>query len=97
MGYYLYLPAALIDHDLTLRTTIKRSFGREVPDWAGVNRVPDTDRLFIKYPIGEAVLLEKRESLELVHDNNDQEYCLADTRGVIDEIAIAWGEESLGL
>ena len=57
MGYYLYLPAALIDHDLTLRTTIKRSFGREVPDWAGVNRVPDTDRLFIKYPIGKAILL----------------------------------------
>lgn len=56
MGYYLYLPAALIDHDLSLRTTIRRSFDNEVPEWAGVNRLPE-HRLVIKYPVGEALLL----------------------------------------
>jgi hypothetical protein len=56
-GYYLYLPAALIDHDLTLERTFARSFGGGVPDWAGIHRAPGTGRYFIKYPIGEAVLI----------------------------------------
>ena len=57
MGYYLYLPAALIDHDLTLQTTIARSFGGTSPEWAGVNRIRETNRLLIKYPPGEAIML----------------------------------------
>ncbi len=56
-GYYLYLPAAIIDHDLTLRRTLARSFGGQAPDWAGITRDPNTHRDVIKYPIGEAVLL----------------------------------------
>jgi hypothetical protein len=57
MGYYLYLPAAVIDHDLTLQRTVARSFGGQPPEWAGVNRVPNSKRLLIKYPPGEAILL----------------------------------------
>jgi hypothetical protein len=57
MGYYLYLPASLIDHDLTLQTTIARSFGGTRPEWAGVNRIRETNRLLIKYPPGEAIML----------------------------------------
>jgi hypothetical protein len=57
MGYYLYLPAAVIDHDLTLQRTVARSFGGQPPEWAGVNRVPNSQRLLIKYPPGEAMLL----------------------------------------
>src|SRR5712671_4476695 len=57
VGYYLYLPATLIDHDLTLQTTIARSFGGRIPEWAGVNRFRDTNRLLIKYPPGEAIML----------------------------------------
>ena len=57
MGYYLYLPALIIDHDLTLETTIARSFGGTSPEWAGVNRIRETNRLLIKYPPGEAIML----------------------------------------
>ena len=57
MGYYLYLPASLIDRDLTLQTTIARSFGGTSPEWAGVNRIRETNRLLIKYPPGEAIML----------------------------------------
>src|SRR5205814_9373645 len=57
MGYYLYLPASLIDHDLTLQRTIARSFGGTSPEWAGVNRIRETNRLLIKYPPGEAIML----------------------------------------
>lgn len=56
-GYYLYLPATFIDHDLTLQRTFAHSFGGQVPDWAGIHRAPGTRRYFIKYPIGEAVLI----------------------------------------
>ena len=57
VGYYLYLPASLIDGDLTLQTTIARSFGGTSPEWAGVNRIRETNRLLIKYPPGEAIML----------------------------------------
>jgi len=57
MGYYLYLPASIIDRDLTLQTTIARSFGGTSPEWAGVNRIRETNRLLIKYPPGEAIML----------------------------------------
>ena len=57
LGHYLYLPAAFIDRDLSLQTTVDRSFHGRPPDWAGVNRVPGSDRLLLKFPIGEAVML----------------------------------------
>ena len=57
VGYYLYLPASLIDGDLTLQTPIARSFGGTSPEWAGVNRIRETNRLVIKYPPGEAIML----------------------------------------
>src|SRR5689334_9584871 len=57
VGYYLYLPASLIDHDLSLDTTVRRSFGGKSPEWAGVNRIRETNRLLIKYPPGEAIML----------------------------------------
>jgi hypothetical protein len=57
MGYYLYLPASFIDRDLTLQTTVARSFGGTSPEWAGVNRIRETNRLLIKYPPGEAIML----------------------------------------
>lgn len=56
VGHYLYLPAALIDHDLTLEKTVQRDFGGHRPETAGVNRA-ETGRMLDKYPIGEAVLL----------------------------------------
>ncbi len=57
VGYYLYLPAVFIDHDLTLETTIKRQFGGKAEEWMGVARYPATGRLLNRYPIGEAVML----------------------------------------
>jgi hypothetical protein len=57
LGYYLYLPAVFIDHDITLAVTAARSFGGRIPDSAGVSDAPETGRLLIKYPPGEAVLL----------------------------------------
>ena len=57
LGYYLYLPAVFIDRDLSLGATVERSFHGRPPEWAGVNRVPGSDRLLIKFPIGEAVML----------------------------------------
>jgi len=56
VGHYLYLPAALIDHDLTLEKTVQRDFGGQRPEAAGVNRA-ETGRMLIKYPVGEAILL----------------------------------------
>src|SRR5678815_2615723 len=56
VGHYLYLPAALIDHDLTLEKTVRRDFGGQRPEAAGVNRA-ETGRMLIKYPVGEAILL----------------------------------------
>ncbi len=57
LGYYLYLPAAFIDHDMTLRATVRRSFGGQPPEEQGVNHVDGSTRLLIKYPLGEALLL----------------------------------------
>lgn len=57
LAYYLYLPATFIDRDLSLQTTVARSFHGEPPEWAGINVVPGTDRLLIKFPVGEALML----------------------------------------
>ena len=56
-GYYLYLPALLLDHDVTLERTARRSFaGREYAMW-GVRRIPPDDRFIDKYTVGEAIML----------------------------------------
>ncbi len=53
VGYYVYLPAALIEHDLT--------FHHRPPDLYvqrhALNRFPATDSYLIKYPIGTALLM----------------------------------------
>jgi hypothetical protein len=58
IGYYIYLPAVLLEGDVTLERTAARSFdeGRE---WQmqGVRRVPPWNRYLDKYPVGEAILL----------------------------------------
>jgi hypothetical protein len=59
-GYYLYLPAAFIDHDLTLRRTIVRRYGDPPLSVPGIRRVSSASgegRLLDKYPVGEAVML----------------------------------------
>jgi hypothetical protein len=53
VGYYLYLPAALIDGDLTLETVVRREFPDGVPGGC-VNEFDG--RKVIKYPLGEALL-----------------------------------------
>ena len=56
-GYYLYLPAVLIDHDVTMERTAERSFAGRPGDLQGVRRVPPRGRLLDKYPVGEAIML----------------------------------------
>jgi hypothetical protein len=53
VGYYLYLPAALIHRDLTLKTVVQQEFPDGVPGGC-VNTV--ANRQVIKYPLGEALL-----------------------------------------
>lgn len=50
-GYYAYLPAVLIDHDLTLETLMQRL------DTNTVGRFPETGRYLIKYSMGVAVMM----------------------------------------
>ena len=54
VGYYMYLPAALIHHDLTLATLEQREFPDGIPG-VRVNRFEGHQ--VIKYPVGEALLL----------------------------------------
>ena len=68
MGYYLYLPAVLLDHDVTMERTLKRSSAetlemhqinccREQGIVASVRRVPPHQHYLDKYAIGEAIML----------------------------------------
>jgi hypothetical protein len=52
LGYYSYLPAALLDHDLSMQSRMQL-LGEPVP---GTYIVPETGQLLNKYPIGVAVL-----------------------------------------
>jgi hypothetical protein len=54
-GYYAYLPAIFIYHDISLRTLVTLPLHGNPPSGAGV--WPGTDRYFIKYPSGEAILM----------------------------------------
>lgn len=54
VGYYMYLPAALIHRDLSLATMVKQEFPDGIPG-VRVNRFEG--RQVIKYPVGEALLM----------------------------------------
>jgi hypothetical protein len=57
MGYYLYLPAVLVDRDVTMERTAERSFAGRTSEMQGVRRVPPYGRYLDKYPVGEAIML----------------------------------------
>lgn len=54
VGYYLYLPAAFVHHDLALETMEQREFPGGLPVSTGAVRVDG--HYLIKYPLGEALL-----------------------------------------
>jgi hypothetical protein len=56
-GYFVYLPAAVVDRDLTLETTARECCGGTFPDWAAIIRWPGTNRLVGAHPTGVAMLL----------------------------------------
>lgn len=56
-GYFVYLPAAVVDRDLTLERTARECCGGTFPSWAAIIRWPDTNRLVGAHPIGVAILL----------------------------------------
>lgn len=57
VGYYLYLPAAFIYHDISLKRIAEVHFRGEIPQWTGVTLYASTNKYLIKYPIGESLLL----------------------------------------
>jgi hypothetical protein len=57
IGYYLYLPALMLDRDITMERTARRSFLGHTYEMAGVSRVPPNDHYLDKYPVGEAMML----------------------------------------
>jgi hypothetical protein len=57
IGYYLYLPALMLDRDITMERTARRSFLGHTSEMAGVRRVPPNDHYLDKYPVGEAMML----------------------------------------
>lgn len=56
-GYFVYLPAAVVDHDLTLETTARECCGGTFPGWAAIITWPETNRLVSAHPIGVAVFI----------------------------------------
>ena len=57
VGYYLYLPAIVIERDASLATTAEKVFGGRIPAWTGAIAIGDTGRYVLQYWIGEAILL----------------------------------------
>jgi len=60
LGYYVYLPAVFLDHDVTMVRTAARSFGNDPTNIPGVNLVSTRSggvRPLDKYGIGEAVMM----------------------------------------
>ena len=55
-GYYAYLPAVLLDHDVTMRRTVARSFAGDVYALPGVRPTAPGGDLLDQFPVGEAVL-----------------------------------------
>jgi hypothetical protein len=56
-SYYVYLPAFLLYHDLTLQSVADDCCGGEFPSWTGFTRWPRTHRWVNVHPIGEAILI----------------------------------------
>lgn len=56
LGYYLYVPAACIDQDLTLRQMAKVHFQGAIPSKTGAQLWPSTGNYLICYPPGVAIL-----------------------------------------
>ncbi len=56
IGYYIYLPAVFIDHDLSLRRTASRPFAGHTGNLGSLQREPN-GRLLDQYGIGEAVMM----------------------------------------
>ena len=54
-GYYAYLPAIFLYHDISLRTLVAGPLHGIAPQGASI--WADTTRYFIKYPAGEAILM----------------------------------------
>jgi hypothetical protein len=54
LSYYLYLPAVLLDHDLSFRTTLARNFGGQ---YRVADLVPERHGYLDKHPPGEAIML----------------------------------------
>ena len=57
VGYYLYLPATFIYHDIGLQSIAAEHFNGHIPTWTGATLYKDTQNYLIKYPIGEALLM----------------------------------------
>jgi len=57
VGYYLYLPAIFIHHDISLQSIAVEHFNGHIPRWTGATIYADTQNYLIKYPIGEALLM----------------------------------------
>lgn len=55
VGYYIYLPAVFLDHDLSLRRTVHRSFGGDLQKAGDLRRVKHG--YLGPHQIGEAIML----------------------------------------
>jgi hypothetical protein len=55
-GYYVYLPAVLLNHELGMERTAERSYGGDPSRIPGVRPAASTGRLLDAYPIGVAVM-----------------------------------------
>ncbi len=57
VGYYIYLPAILLDHDVTMQRTVGRSFAAEGYAVPGLTRTYPEHRFLDEFQIGEAVMI----------------------------------------
>ena len=56
-SYYVYLPAVVLHHDLSLETTAHECCTGDYPRWTAMFRWPSTHRWLNPHPIGEALML----------------------------------------
>ena len=56
-SYYVYLPSALIYHDVTLEALADDWYGGRYEDYTGIRRWPSTGRWVNLHPIGTAILM----------------------------------------
>lgn len=56
-SYYVYLPSAIIYHDVTLEALADDWYGGPYPDFTGIRRWPSTGRWLNLHPIGTAILM----------------------------------------